>query len=194
VLHRQQVTGVVPGRSRDHRGPPGRRARVEKALNVGHGRLPRSRSGPYETGRVTPGDQTRTAMGDFDDKEPASLAAPRRADGARVLRLSYADLIGGERGRDLLVNAMASAAADGVAFCRSVFATSPMGDVIPIEGGLADGLPDVIGFPDLSTARPVPWEPGVAQCIADIYNPDGTPAQLSPRNVLRRVIAEFAKL
>jgi glutamine synthetase len=133
-------------------------------------------------------------MGHFDETGLAELAASLRADGVDVLRLSYADLIGVERGRDLLVNSMASAAQDGVAFCRSVFATSPMGDVIPIEGGLADGLPDVIAFPDLTTARPVPWEPGVAHCIADIYNPDGTPAELSPRNVLRRVIAEFAKL
>ena len=34
---------------------------------------------------------------------------------------------------------------DGVAFCRSVYGTSPMGDVVDIEGGISAGLPDVLG-------------------------------------------------
>ena len=115
-------------------------------------------------------------------------------DGYDVVRLGYPDLIGSERGRDVLVSRFARTVGDGVAFCRSVYATSPMGDVIPIEGGLADGLPDVVAFPDLSTVKPLPWEPRVAHCIADVFNPDGSPSQESPRNVLRRVTGRFAAL
>src|SRR4029450_3223264 len=85
-------------------------------------------------------------------------------------------------------------AEDGLAFGRSVFGTTPMGDVVPVEGGLDEGLPDVVAFPDLSTIKPIPWEPGVAHCIADIYNPDGTPSQVSPRNVLKRVVERFASI
>ncbi|MFT4081477.1 MAG: glutamine synthetase family protein [Nocardioides sp.] len=51
-----------------------------------------------------------------------------------------------------------------------------------------------MAFPDLDTLKPVPWEPGVAHCIADIFNPDGTPAEESPRHVLRQVCQQFAEL
>jgi len=115
-------------------------------------------------------------------------------DGYDVVRVGYVDLIGSERGRDVLVNGFARTVGDGVAFCRSVYGTTPMGDVVPIEGGLDAGLPDVVAFPDLATIRLIPWEPGVAHCIADVYNPDGTPSQESPRNVLKRVVERFAGL
>jgi glutamine synthetase len=115
-------------------------------------------------------------------------------DGVDVVRLGYSDLIGAERGRDLLVRRFARTVGDGVAFCRSVYGTSPMGDVIEIEGGIEAGLPDVVAIPDLSTLQRVPWEPGVAHVIADVYNPDGSLSEESPRNVLRRVIDRFAEL
>jgi glutamine synthetase len=111
-----------------------------------------------------------------------------------VVRLGYSDLIGAERGRDLLVRHFARTVGHGVAFCRSVYGTSPMGDVVDIEGGLSAGLPDVLAVPDMTTLQPVPWEPGVAHVIADIYNPDGSLSEESPRNVLRRVIDRFATL
>ncbi len=114
--------------------------------------------------------------------------------GIDVVRLGYSDLIGAERGRDLLVRRFARTVGDGVAFCRSVYGTSPMGDVVDMEGGMSDGLPDVVAVPDLSTLHPVPWEPGVAHVIADVHNPDGSPSQVSPRNVLRRAIEHFAEL
>ena len=115
-------------------------------------------------------------------------------DGIDVVRLGYADIIGVDRGRDVLVNRFARTAGSGLAFCRSVYGTTPRGDVVDIEGGLSDGLPDIVAFPDLATMRPVPWEPGVAHCIADLYNPDGTPSEESPRHVLRRVCERFAEL
>ena len=111
-----------------------------------------------------------------------------------VVRLGYSDLIGAERGRDILTNRFARTVGDGVAFCRSVYGTSPMGDVVDIEGGMSAGLPDVVAVPDVSTMQHVPWEPGVAHMIADVYNPDGSPSQESPRNVLRRVLGRFAEL
>src|SRR3954463_15732780 len=130
-----------------------------------------------------------------DSSDSLDDAATRlAADGIDVVRLGYSDLIGTERGRDLLVNRFARTVADGVAFCRSVYGTTPMGDVVDVEGGLSAGLPDVVAFPDLSTLQAVPWEPGVAHCIADVFNPDGSPSEESPRVVLKRVISQFAAL
>lgn len=111
-----------------------------------------------------------------------------------VVRLGYSDLIGAERGRDILTRRFARTVGDGVAFCRSVYGTSPMGDVVDIEGGVSAGLPDVVAVPDLSTLQHVPWEPGVAHVIADVFNPDGSRSQESPRNVLRVVLERFAEL
>ncbi len=111
-----------------------------------------------------------------------------------VVRLGYSDLMGAERGRDVLTRRFARTVGDGVAFCRSVYGTSPMGDVVDIEGGISAGLPDIVAVPDVSTVQHVPWEPGVAHMIADVFNPDGSPSQESPRNVLRRVLERFSEL
>lgn len=114
--------------------------------------------------------------------------------GIDVVRLGYADLIGTERSRDLLVNRFARTTGSGVAFCRSVYGTTPMGDVVDIEGGLGDGLPDILAVPDLATMQEVPWESGVAHCIADLHNADGSPSEQSPRTVLRRAVERFSQL
>lgn len=116
------------------------------------------------------------------------------ADGIDILRIGYSDLIGTERGRDVLVDKLDRTVGDGVAFCRSVYGTSPMGDVVDIAGGLSAGLPDIVAFPDLATIRKVPWEPGVAHAIADVFNPDGSRSEEGPRNVLKRVVDRFAEL
>jgi glutamine synthetase len=133
-------------------------------------------------------------VGHFDEGALYEAAERLAADGFDVVRLGYCDLIGTERGRDLLVEHFGRTAADGVAFCRSVYGTSPRGDVVDIEGGLSAGLPDIVAFPDLATMRPVPWEPGVAHVIADLYNPDGSSSEESPRAVLKRVVDKFAEL
>lgn len=134
-------------------------------------------------------------MGHFDTSGLQTVTAALAERGIDVIRLGYPDLIGTERGRDILVNSFPRTVADGVAFCRSIYGASPMGDVVDIErGGLSDGLPDVVAFPDLATLVDVPWEPGVAHCVADVFDPDGTPAQESPRTVLRRVVERFAEL
>ena len=49
-------------------------------------------------------------------------------------------------------------------------------------------------FTSFDTIRAIPWAPGVAYGIADIDNPDGTPNQISPRGVLRHVIAKYKEL
>jgi glutamine synthetase len=133
-------------------------------------------------------------MAHFDTTGLEDFAAELVTQGIDVVRVGYADLIGTERGRDILVNRFARTVGDGVAFCRSVYGTTPMGDVVDIEGGLEAGLPDVLAFPDVSTVQLVPWEKGVSHVIANVYNPDGSPSQESPRTVLKRVIEQFADL
>ena len=69
-------------------------------------------------------------MGHFDDRRlrPVTAAHADRPRASTSSGSAYADLIGTERGRDMLVNRVRPhASADGVAFCRSVYGTSPDG-------------------------------------------------------------------
>jgi glutamine synthetase len=124
----------------------------------------------------------------------ASVAERLRADGVDVIRVSYPDLIGVDRGRDVLLDELGSAVEHGLAFCRAVYHTSPMGDVVPVQGGLDSGLPDITVRPDLATLTPLPWEPNAAWCLGDASTPDGAPAPESPRCVTRRVADRFGEL
>jgi glutamine synthetase len=60
-------------------------------------------------------------------------------------------------------------------------------------GGEA-GYPDLVARPDLSTLIALPWEPGVASCLADLAGPEGGGAVCDPRGALRRAIHVFADL
>ncbi len=74
-----------------------------------------------------------------------------RSQGVDVVRVSFADLIGVDRGRDVLLDVLPAAMEHGLAFCRAVYHTSPMGDVVPVQGGLEAGLPDITVHPDLAS-------------------------------------------
>jgi len=119
------------------------------------------------------------------------VAAQLREQGVDVVRVSYPDLIGVDRGRDVLVGELASAAGHGLAFCRAIYHTSPRGDVVPVQGGLEAGLPDITVYPDLSTITPLPWEQGAAWCLGEAYADDGKIAAESPRSVARNVASQL---
>ncbi len=87
------------------------------------------------------------------EADVAAVCERLRADGVDVVRVSYPDLIGVDRGRDVLLDELPAAAGHGLAFCRAVYHTSPMGDVVPVQGGLEEGLPDIHVRPDLARWR-----------------------------------------
>jgi glutamine synthetase len=124
----------------------------------------------------------------------AGVVERLRADGVDVVRVSYPDLIGVDRGRDVLLDELPAVAGHGLAFCRAVYHTSPRGDVVPVQGGLAAGLPDITVRPDLATLTPMPWEPNAAWCLGDVTTPDGKPAEESPRAVAARVAGRLEGL
>ena len=45
-----------------------------------------------------------------------------------VVRVSYSDLIGVDRGRDVLLSELPAALSHGLAFSRCIFHTTPMGE------------------------------------------------------------------
>jgi glutamine synthetase len=121
------------------------------------------------------------------DPTPASVVETLREQGVDVVRVSYPDLIGTDRGRDVLVEELESAMEHGMAFCRAVYHTSPQGDVVPVAGGIDAGLPDIKVLPDLATLAPLPWEPGAVWAIGDAFDHHGAAATECPRSLVRRV-------
>lgn len=135
-------------------------------------------------------------MSDASTPDPASrvqdTVSALTEQRIEIVRLSYPDLIGVDRGRDVLTHHLPSACAHGLSFCRAVYHTSPRGDVVDVQGGLNAGLPDICVLPDLDTIVPLPWEPGVAWCLGDPVDPaTGLPCPESPRDLLRRVVTDL---
>jgi glutamine synthetase len=130
----------------------------------------------------------------MDNVDVSALVEDLRAKGIDVIRVSYPDLIGVDRGRDVLIDELQNVMGHGIAFCRAVYHTSPMGDVVPVQGGIESGLPDISARPDLTTLTNLPWEPGAAWCLADTSVLGGTAAEESPREVARRVSAKLSEL
>ncbi|MFI6481183.1 glutamine synthetase family protein [Nonomuraea sp. NPDC050663] len=114
-----------------------------------------------------------------------------RQAGVDIVRICYSDLIGVERGKDVFLDRLPE---HGLTFCQAVYYTSPQADVVPVPGGLDRGLPDIVVKPDLATLAVLPWQEGVAHCLADAYWPDGRPFPEDPRQVLRGAVARLGEL
>ena len=107
------------------------------------------------------------------------------------VRVTYSDLHGVQRGKDVPLPEFDHVADHGLAFCWAVMGTDLRHT--PVVGGEA-GYPDMLAVPDLRTLVQLPWEPNVAACLADLRRPDGTPEPTDPRGAVRRAAAAFEEL
>ena len=124
----------------------------------------------------------------------ADLRRDLEVKGIDVLRLMFADVIGINRSKDLLVSQLERSAAHGPTFCQGLWVTTTRGGVLDGQGSMSDGLPDLLARLDPSTIRPIPWEPGVAMVIADAFEPNGSPSEIAPRSVLRHIADRYRAL
>lgn len=123
-----------------------------------------------------------------------SLKANLQSRNIDVLRLIYPDVLGITRSKDLLVSQLEHGGHNGPAFCQGVWVTTTRGGVLDANNIASDGLQDLISQLDADTVTELPWEPGVAFVVADALNPDHSDNLMSPRMVLKNVMAEYAKL
>ncbi|ALG11510.1 glutamine synthetase family protein [Kibdelosporangium phytohabitans] len=119
-------------------------------------------------------------------QDSVDLVGRLSGEGIDVVRVTYPDMLGTDRAKDVLLEHLPSVVEHGLSFCRAVYHTTPRGETIQVPGGLDAGLPDITVHPDLSTVAAVPWEPGVAWVLGDVSSPE------SPREVLRSVLARAA--
>ena len=57
-----------------------------------------------------------------------------------------------------------------------------------------NGFPKFVAMPDLATAVALPWKQDVAAVLCDYYMDDGTPAAVSPRQILKNAEESLATL
>jgi len=97
--------------------------------------------------------------------------------GIRFIRLWFTDVLGILKSFAITPQELEGALAEGMGF-----------DGSSVEGFSRIEESDMVALPDPSTFQVIPWgsESGVARMFCDIYEPDGTPFDGDPRNVLKR--------
>ena len=90
----------------------------------------------------------------------------------RSIRVLYPDLHGVARGKDVPIAEFDHVLDHGLRFCAAVMGTDLRHT--PVVGG-DEGYPDLIARPDMTTMATLPWEPGVASCLADLERPRAAP-------------------
>jgi glutamine synthetase len=124
------------------------------------------------------------------DSRPAAIAGGETTQGpdgtpVTVIRVLYPDLHGVARGKDLPIAEFDHVIEKGLCFCAAVMGTDLRHT--PVVGG-DEGYPDFIARPDMSTMKTLPWEPGVACCLANLEPATGGAPIPDPRGTLRRAM------
>jgi len=104
----------------------------------------------------------------------------------KFIRLGFCDLLGFQKNISIMAEELPAAFENGITF-----------DGYAIKGFRDITQSDLFLFPDPATLTLLPWRPGpgrTARFFCDIKNPDGTPFALDGRGILKKVIAEYAKM
>jgi len=109
--------------------------------------------------------------------------------GIETIRVEWSDLHGLARGKRLSRARFEEIVARGMPQGSAPLFMDLRGESGAAGKRFADaGWPDMRAVPDLATLRRVPYEPGAALVLADLYGPDGREMASAPRQVLRRVL------
>jgi glutamine synthetase len=122
--------------------------------------------------------------------DPRSEAITELSTGTpvRSIRVLYPDLHGVARGKDVPIAAFDHVLDHGLRFCAAVMGTDLRHT--PVVGG-DEGYPDLIARPDMTTMATLPWEPGVASCLADLEPAEGGAPIADPRGAVRRAAQDL---
>lgn len=100
------------------------------------------------------------------------------------------DVDGILRGKYISLEKFWSAIEGGLGFCDVIFGWDS-GDQLYDRArvtGWHTGYPDTPAVIDLDTLRMIPWEPGTAAFLLDFQDARGAPLEVSPRQLLKRVV------
>jgi glutamine synthetase len=122
------------------------------------------------------------------DPRPEVITELSTGTPVRLIRVLYPDLHGVARGKEVPIAEFDDVLESGLRFCAAVMGTDLRHT--PVVGG-DEGYPDLIARPDMTTMTALPWEPGVASCLADLEPAeDGAPIA-DPRGAVRRAVQDL---
>jgi glutamine synthetase len=107
------------------------------------------------------------------------------------IRVLYPDLHGVARGKDVPIAEFDHVLEKGLRFCAAVMGTDLRHTPVV---GRDEGYPDLIARPDVTTMTALPWEPGVASCMANLEPAEGGTAIPDPRGSVRQAVEDLRAL
>lgn len=141
--------------------------------------------------------QIRPAAAPSVDKSRArGFVADLKARGFQRAKVGGFDIDGVLRGKYVSLEKLESSLSKGFGFCDVIFGWD-VADALYDNArvtGWHTGYPDTLAMLDPSTARPIPWEPGVVAILADFRDERGEPHAACPRSTLKRVLARAAAM
>ena len=122
--------------------------------------------------------------------DPRTAAISESSTGTPVtsIRVLYPDLHGVARGKQVPIAEFDEVLDAGLRFCAAVLGTDLRHT--PVVGS-DEGYPDLIARPDMTTVMALPWEPGVASCLADLEPAEGGAPVPDPRGAVRRAVEDL---
>jgi glutamine synthetase len=117
-------------------------------------------------------------------------------DPRQKVKVAIADLDGVLRGKYMHKSKFLSAAEDSFGFCNVVLgwdSSDACYDHVDYTG-LHTGFPDTPAHIDLKTYRRVPWDNHIAFFLAEFLDNDGSPLEICPRQLLKKVLAKAEKM
>src|SRR5271170_5893553 len=123
-------------------------------------------------------------------KNPTAVLDEIRKSEVQKVKVAITDVDGILRGKYLNKEKFLSAADSGFGFCNVVFGWDAS-DVCYDNAdytGWHTGFPDAQANIDLATHRQIPWENRQPFFLADFVNSDGSPLEICPRQLLKKVV------
>ncbi|MFT4551802.1 MAG: glutamine synthetase [Chlamydiales bacterium] len=105
------------------------------------------------------------------------------------VKVAITDIDGVLRGKVVHIDKFLSLVKSGFGFCDVVFGWDSNDKCYDSVGftGWHTGYPDAKAVLDLATYRNVPWDNNIPFFLADLEREDGSPLEISPRNLLKKV-------
>ncbi|MBI5442751.1 MAG: glutamine synthetase [Deltaproteobacteria bacterium] len=136
--------------------------------------------------------------GKGDDSLALAVAERIEKEGIKTVQIGFPDLQGVLRGKSIpasyFVERMKKGT-KGVAFCVVALGWDVQCGIV--EGlefsSWANGFPDMVAVPDLTTFEVLPWQASTAFVLCDLATEHGQPIPFAPRTVLKGVLREAAE-
>lgn len=113
-----------------------------------------------------------------------------------TVEVGFADINGALRGKRISARHFLKTAYNGTALAKAPFVWDIQCGVYPDTelANFDNGFPDMLAKPILSSFRKVPWREGSAFVFCDLFDEDYSPIEVSPREVLKKVLERANKL